>query len=302
MFNQNLDRVSELLEEAKQAAILVGENPGLDDMAAACALCLALEKVGKKAVVVCKTPPSVALGNVVGIDKVKQTPANSSGGLIISLPYQQGEIEKISYDIVGDKIKLTVVPGERGLGFTTDDITFQTPSETVDVVFSIGINSENEVMALYPSLQETPLVNIDMNAQNSGFGSVSLVDSSYSSNCEIVAKILMLLTLPVDIDTAQNLVSGIVEKTVNFQSEATSPFAFEATAFLMQKGARRERRKSLGTIKSRFTTEEKDSIIEEDRTWAKVMKTPKPAKLQEKTAPKDWLEPKIYKGSSVPIS
>lgn len=302
MFNQQVDKISELLEEAKQITILVGENPSLDDMAAACALSLALEKVEKKAGVVCKTPPTVTLGNLVGIDKVKQNGASGGRGLIIALPYQQGEIEKISYDIVGDKINLTVVPGQRGLGFTTDDIIFQTPSEAADVVFSIGISLENDVTSLYPSLQETPLVNIDASSQNSGFGTVSLVDSSYSSNCEIVTKLLMLLTLPVDIDTAQNLLFGIVEKTANFQSEATSPFAFEAVSFLMQKGARREKRRSLGTIKSRFTTEEKDSIIEEDHSWAKAARTPKPFKPQEKVAPKDWLEPKIYKGSSVPIS
>ncbi len=302
MFNQNLDRVSELLEEAKQVTILVGENPSLDDMAAALALSLALNKVEKKASVICKTLPTVALGNLVGINKVKQNGESFSRGLIISLPYQQGEIEKISYDIVGDKINLTVVPGERGLGFTTDDISFQTPSAAADVVFSIGMSLENDVTSLFPSLQETPLVNIDISSKNSGFGSVSLVDSSYSSNCEIVAKLLMLLTLPVDIDTAQNLLSGIVEKTANFQSEAASSFAFEAASFLMQKGAKRKSWRDLGTTKSRFTTEEKDSIIEEDHSWVKAVRAPKPFKPQEKIAPKDWLEPKIYKGSSVPIS
>src|SRR5581483_5523031 len=122
---QTMNKIDELVNRAKQIAVVFSANPSLDATAAAVSLHLSLTKIGKSVSLVSPTLPTVAQGNIVGINKVKQRIEVGGSGLVISLPYQQGSIEKISYDIVGDRINLTVVPGAQGLNFSTEDISYQ---------------------------------------------------------------------------------------------------------------------------------------------------------------------------------
>lgn len=335
-----LNSLEATLATAGQVAILLAENPSLDAMAAALGLSLALSKSGKKASVFCLTPATVALSSLVGVNKVKQQFIQGGTGLVISLPYKQGAIEKISYDIIADRINLTVVPGQDGLSFTTDDITYEMPSEKADLIFTVGIASEDELFSRYPSASEGFLVNIDYRQHNTAYGSVSLGESAYSSHSEIVAKLLTSLTLTIDADVAQNLLSGIIDATDNFQNELASPSAFEIASLLMQKGARRRITKPTSLSKDAFFEEEEQKAttsFPEQRQWgqgANGMPRPKPpvsqrqrpfpkvmgvppqqplktmpvggkpqdiTKTDQGKAPKDWFEPKIYRGST-PIS
>lgn len=331
-----LNSLETSLAGASQVGILLGQNPSLDAMASALALSLSLANSGKRTEVFCPTLPSVGLSYLVGINKVKQQLGGSGNGLIISLPYKQGAIEKISYDIVGERINLTVVPGLDGLSFTTDDINYEMPSTKIDLFIAIGIVSEDELASFYPASLESTVINIDYSNRNSGYGNVSLVDPSYSSYSEIVAKLLITLALPIDTDIAQNLLSGIVDATGNFQSEQTSPFAFETVGLLMQKGARREARPILAKDAFFEEEEQKAQAVSSQKPWdqranvmprrqqsfpSKKQQQPFPrhiggqsqpyikpasvAKPQDNTTakndqgqtPKDWFEPKIYRGS-----
>lgn len=313
MANNSIYKIKELLGGASQITLALEANPGLDDMAASLSLSLSLDKAGKKTVVICETPPTVALSNLVGIDKVSNkqagTGAGGGNGLIISLPYEQGSIEKISYDIVGDRINLTVVPGQKGLTFTTDDIVYKTPTQGGDLVVAIGIGLESKIPF---DAKAGVLVNIDNDAQNEGYGTIALIDGTYSSNCEIITKLLQELALPIDIDSAQNLLSGIIDATGNFQSQNTSSYAFEAAAFLMQKGAMRVKDKA---VRDSFIAQEEAKVLEqrnfprEEFPWEAKAARPKPtlpkAPINEQPqpgAPKDWFGPKIYRGSKPPLS
>lgn len=239
MDNSSFDRVHELLASSKHVAVVVAENPSSDSLSAALSLALSLEKSGKKTSVFSPTITTVSQANLFGVHKVKQSANGVTNGFVISLPYKQGSIEKISYDIVGDRINLTVVPGPQGLTFTTDDITYQTPHEQADLVFAIAFSSEEQLVSAYPIETDVPLVVIDHMLHNTEHGTVSLVDSAYSSDSEIVATLLTSLNLPIDSDIAQNLLSGIVDETENFQRADTSVFAFELASMLLQKGAKR---------------------------------------------------------------
>lgn len=303
MFNAQITKVNDLVSQAQSVAIVVdSDHATFDSMAAALALSLSLEKAKKKATVFSKTPPTVGLSSLVGINKVRQDSMQTGGsGLVISLPYKQGAIEKISYDIVGDKINLTVVPGPSGLDFTTEDITYQTPSETIDAIIAIGVAAEG---GLSFDMQEAPLMNIDHNPANTGYGTVALVDERSSSNCELVAKILRELNLPIDADIAQNLLSGIIEKTDNFQDEHTSASAFELAGFLIQQGAVRRRTREVKdqflAQEARIASQPQPRIQRNFRQMGKTTQTLQEPMKRPQT-PKDWLEPRIYTGKT-PVS
>lgn len=341
MHSQTFDKTSDLIAGAKHIGIVLGEHPSVDTTAAALSLYLSIEASGKKVDIIGATAPTVALGNLVGVNKIKQHQGGNSSGLIISLPYQQGAIEKISYDIVGDRINLTVVPGPQGLTFTTDDITYQTPSQQSDLLISVGVPSEQEVSTIANDTQ-SPLINIDNSTANEGFGTVALLDPAASSRSEIVGRLLSSLGAPIDTDIAQNLLSGIVAATDNFQREDTAASAFEVAAMLIAKGAKRMA--AHGGVKDSFIGSEEaklgDGMPSRFPAWqqrpahvkrpqgdpstgsgqaAGAPKFGQPAPKATQTmppttgtqtgkssppgAPKDWFEPKIYKGSrSTPIS
>src|SRR5438874_2151512 len=89
------------------------------------------------------------------------------------------------------------------------------------------------------------IINIDNNTANSLFGTIPVVNASYSSLSEIVAKLANELALQVEFDVAQNLLDGIAFATQDFMSPKTSPVAFEMIGVLMQKGAIRKSMKDV---------------------------------------------------------
>jgi len=318
MFNQSFDKVNDLLSQARNVAIVVPKNPDLDTMAAALSLSLSLEKSDKKTTVFSETAATVGLGNLVGIDGVKQFSTQNGvngNGFIISLPYEQGAIEKISYDIVGDRINLTVVPGATGLNFTTEDISYQTPTQSYDFIVTIGVPIEP--ILPFDADGILPLLNIDYKADNTAYGTLALIEESYGSYSEMIATLLKELQLPTDADIAQNLLTGLVEATNNFQNAQTSPVAFETASFLMQKGAQRQRKvanEQQQVQEVRQNLQKQSFPTKQDRQngrpqqpfdSAQGKQGPKPVVQQltkgadaAKQPPKDWFEPKIYRGST----
>ena len=66
------------------------------------------------------------------------------------------------------------------------------------------------------ALKDTVVINIDNKSDNQGFGDIALVSPNSSSICERIGNLILSLDLPLDIDTAQNLLIGI-ESTENFK-------------------------------------------------------------------------------------
>ena len=85
----NLDKVIEALNKGEPIAVAVGQNYGLDEIAAALGLYLTLFDSGKDVSIASPTSPLVEVSNLVGIDKVKGNFVNGKGGdLVVSFPYK----------------------------------------------------------------------------------------------------------------------------------------------------------------------------------------------------------------------
>lgn len=253
-------RLSELLAREQVINILVGKDPDIDTMAGALALFLSLEKMGKQVSIACPSEPIVQISSLVGINRVSRTRENTGGhDLTLILPYEKGKIDKISYNIEGDKIHLVVKAGPQGLGFDKNDIQFVQSGGLAQAVILVGVSNPKEDLG---DLYREEFAN-----------SENVVNISGSEN---VAFTLQQLGLPVDVDIAQNLLSGIISSTDNFQNAKIEGSTFEAAAFLMKYGAKRQ-------------------VLRPQETKEAGVKT------QDVTqAPPDWLTPKIYKGSTLP--
>lgn len=291
-------RLSDLLAKHEQVAIAVGREPTLDSMAAALSLFLSLRESGKNTTVASPTPPIVALSSLVGIDKVKTSFVSDGGDLVVSFPYQEGAIEKVSYTIEDGFLNLVVKAGERGLAFSEKDVVYKRAGTLgSSLLFIVGTERLSDLGHLFDPtlLKDATVVNIDNQRENQGFGDVVLVSSQFSSVCEQVASLLTSLALPIDVDTAQNLLSGMMSATDNFQKPQTSYLAFEMAAALMRKGA--VRKTHVQFVAQEAPVREEDFVLPDDVPVATASPLPS-AKVNKGKPPADWLVPRVYKGST----
>jgi hypothetical protein len=246
MDSQSLQRIKELLSRSQRVAVAVGKNPSIDDMGAALALYLSLQSMGKSASIVSATEPIVEISNLVGIDKVKTTFESGEGAdLVVSFPYKEGEIEKVSYTIENGFLNIVVKAGEQGLNFAEHEVKYARGGGDgqLDVLFVVGTPHLSDIQNSFgvDMLKDVTVVNIDNKQENQGYGDVVLVSPRFSSISEQMTQLMNDLQLDMDVDIAQNLMDGIMFGTENFQSPRTSFLAFEMAGVLMRLGAIRSR-------------------------------------------------------------
>lgn len=331
MDNQLLQNLKETIEKSEQIAIAVGKNPTLDQMAAALSLYLTLQAANSKVMIVSASEPIVEIASLVGIDQVKTVFASGNGDLIVSFPYNEGEIEKVSYTMDDNFLNIVVKSGENGLTFDEKSVKFKRGGSAPNLLFVIGTPEMNELEDVFAPemLENAMVVNIDNSAQNTGFGNIVLVSPKFSSLSEQIADLILSLGYEMDLDTAQNLLAGISQATNNFQNPNTTYLAFEIAAILMKKGAVRLHRSQQRSIapnqsqinpqrtnqgrqnqSARPTQQQAQRYPAQNQQQAQKQPerhTQQAAQQQSSTSrpaapavnpPADWLTPKVYKGST----
>ena len=227
--------------------ILLGERMNLDTAGAALGLYLSLSEAGKNPQIISQKEPVVEIANLVGIDKIKKSFSGNSNKVVVSLPYNKGEIGKVSYKEENDRINfyLTSTNGMSITPYETNDIKLIWDGSKPSVIITIGVNGARQLADyLVESENSVKIINIDNS--NESFGDVSIASNNFSSVSEVAAKIIKELSLPINIDIAQNLLDGILFGTRNFTKPTTSPYAFEMSGVLMQLGAVRADNRNTG--------------------------------------------------------
>lgn len=237
MDNNLFQQLKQLIENNQTIGIIVAPNPSFDGLAAGLGLYLSLKQMNKNVSIVCPTDPTVGVSSLVGIDKLQKSFGGVGGDLVVSFPYKDGEIEKVSYDVDGGKLRIVVKAGAQGLSFNQSDVAFQQGGAAPSLVFFIGVADMQQVG--FTKTPGTTLVNVDNKSTNTKYGDVVHVNEKFTSLSEEVADFLTLLEpqIELDVDTSQNLLSGILAATNDFENGAGSYLAFEMAGILMKKGA-----------------------------------------------------------------
>lgn len=290
MDNQTFRQITEAIQKNKTIGIVTAQNPSLDEMGAALALYLSLTLVGKSVTIATPENPLVEVSSLVGIDKVKTALSGESGDLTVSFPYQEGEIEKVSYTLENGLLNIVVKAGEKGLSFTEKEVSFARSQGMPGLLFTIGVPRLSDLGKLFDiaGLKDTMIINIDNKAENQGFGDIIMVYPMLSSISEQVANLILSLNLKIDIDIAQNLMYGISDATDNFQDIKTSALAFEMASVLMKNGA------------IRISNNIQSEPVNTEQFFPKPISRKQDAEkeTEKENPPEDWLAPKIYKGST----
>ncbi len=316
MDNLTFTKIKEAIEKYNNIAIAVAANPLMDEMAAALSLYLVISTLGKNVSIASPTTPLVEVSNLVGIDRVQTTLGGATGDLVVSFPYREGEIEKVSYTRDNNFLNIVVKAGELGLNFDEKQVRFTRGGASPELLFVIGAERVTDLGNLYDvnNLKDTVLINIDNKGQNQGYGDIVMVSNKFSSISEAVANLIISLNYRLDIDTAENLIDGITSATNNFQSPNTSSLAFEMAGILMRTGAQRATQQVLSPRQTprqdEFIKQTERKVRAEEierkeiRQPGQQVQTSQPSQLnqarevKQTPPPDDWLEPKIYKGST----
>lgn len=276
-------RLQSLLNPAGKVLIVLPENPSQDAIASGLALFLSLTQKGKGVSIVSPSKITVSVGSLFAVDKITSELGEAGKNLVISFPYIEGSIEKVSYNIQNDKFNLVIEPRGEVNVLDKNAVEFSRGgegSDNFDIIFYIDVTSPDNLGKLSQTVSklafEKPTVSFS--TQNNQlqtavrFGSVNS-----GSISEIVTLVISRMGLPFDADIADNLIKGIKEKTNNFSQNST-PDTFEAVSICMRK-----QQQPVNMPKQTQTT----------RDHGMTMQIPKTQ------APPDWLKPKIFRSSTL---
>ncbi len=295
-------QVKDLLGKAKDVLIVTHETPDSDSMGSALALYLGLMSLGKRVTIACPDPVTVGLSSFIGVNKVISDLAVKKN-FVISLDYVDGSIEKVSYNIEGDKFNLVVEPRAGFDTFSAEKVHYSYAGGTADLIFTIDTPNLSGFKKLYEGNKELfagkPLVNVDRHPNNAQYGAVNVVDVTASATAEVVARLLSMLGVKLTVDIATNLLNAVYGGTANFTADNISAGAFDVASVALKAGGKR-----FGIVPPQ---EEKPF---EEVVAPQAMETMAPVGLEQThdhphpvapagQTPADWLKPKIFKSSNL---
>jgi hypothetical protein len=291
---QQLNQLKNIITQAQSALVFLPENPTYDKIAAGLGLYLGLLKQGKLATIATSSPIKVEDCDLVGVDKIKQDLDGKN--MIISLPYEEGKIEKVSYNFEGNQFNLIIEPKDKPLSFSHKDVKFKSGGTKADVVVTIGVKNPTEIGPLYHQntdlFNTNDLVNLDNGAGNSNFGALNIVNPQLPTVSEIIVLVLKNLNIILDKDIATNLYKGMQKGTNDFDPNIVSALTFEAAALSLRSGAQRKPSQSAS---SAFPAVSRQSspINKQPKTPTTIVKQ-EPVKSVKPTTSDNWLKPKIF--------
>ena len=240
-YEQALAKAKDIVTSAKDIVIVTHTNPTMDSMGGSLALALGLVSLGKSATVLCSDPMTVELSSFVGADKVSKEFGKKN--FVISLDYEDGSIEKVSYNIENKKFNLVVEHRAGYEPFTADKAKYSYQGATADCIITVDTVHFGEFGTLYTDNKESfsgkSIINIDRHNENTNYGAINLVDPVASSSSELVAEFLATLGVKLTTDIAINLLNAIYSATDSFKHANVTSMAFEVASVCLKAGAQR---------------------------------------------------------------
>jgi len=308
--DSNFSLLQENLVKAKSILILTGANPSLDSVAASLSLFLVLKKRIKNIKVACPTPMTVAFNRLVAVDKISNKIGNRN--LIVSFDYIKDSIEKVSYNIENNRFNLVIEPKKDKLAIDINKVNYSYSGVQADMIFIIGVakleNLGNFYIQERKVFSEAMTVNIDNKKGNSYFAKINFCDSKIISCSELIISLIQNLNLEIDADVVTNLYMGIKANTANFQAINVNANTFEASAWCLKNGARKEQMTNSffnkpipQSLKTNLPLIQKNQVNRPPMPFSQTTKplnNPHLIEAKEVKAPPDWFKPKIYRGNT----
>jgi nanoRNase/pAp phosphatase (c-di-AMP/oligoRNAs hydrolase) len=307
----DIQKFRDLIEKANDILIVTHEKPTPDSIGSALTLYLGLASLGKKVTVACPDPMTVELSSFVGVNKVVSEVHKKN--FIISLDYIEGSIEKVSYNIEGDKFNLVIEPRPGFDTFSSEKVHYLNSGAGADLIITVDTIHLGGLKKLYDDDKDLfashPVINIDRHSNNANYGQLNLLNPSSATTVEIVSKLMSGIDIQLSEDIATNILNTLCISTNNFQSPFVTSDTFELMAACYKVGGKRFGKKANEDIP--IAEEALEPINQMINEPPDIAEHPTPTKatstipvitkkpfFKSKDAPADWLKPKIFKSTS----
>jgi len=280
----NTDLAS-LVASANSILIMLSDKASFDEVAAGLAVYLSLRSV-KETNIFCNRPMVVEFNRLIGVDKIASETGNKNLTIAFN-QYPAENIERVSADVEGTEFKLTVIPKAGFVPPAKNQVSLGFSGIACDLVILVGGQNLNQFSAFQNSdLASAKVIHLGTEPLVATSRTILSLAQPASSVSELAAVVVKGGGFLLDGDIATNLMAGIEEGSQHFRNQSVTADTFEIFAQLLRWGGQR---------------------LESKEPVKKVVQTEvvpgRPAKaadiIDSAPAPKDWFEPKIYKGTSV---
>ncbi len=225
-----------LLEKSKKILVITSPNPTDDQITAAFAVCLFLEKEQKKVSYYLHHP----IPNYLAFLPQPANQIKSLNGLrdfVLIFKTKKNKIISVKNYQKNDSLIIRITP-EKG-SIDPRDFSFIPTDFVYDLLIIIGASSLDSLGEIYAQntdmFFEVPKVNIDNHGSNENYGQVNLIDITSPALSEIVFENLEKITSSkITPEIAQLLLCGIISATESFQKPITTPYCMINAAKLMK--------------------------------------------------------------------
>lgn len=279
---QPIDTLREILHKTQKPLLVLPQHPSGDVISAAWAFALYLEAKGITPTVAVSDPFNKrSRFSFLRAPKNIISSLSGSKNFVLIFDTTRNSISNVRTERLENELRITLTP-EKG-SIDPRDFSFMPAELKYDLAIVLGCVEKETAGALYEEnadiFYEIPIVNIDCQSQNEGFGQINLIDLTASSVSELCAATLLAIDeAEVIDDIAQCFLAGIISATDSFQLKNTTPNALYLSAKLIERGANQQQIiqylyktqplgiiKLLGRIMAKLQWDERIGLV-----WAQV--------------------------------
>lgn len=234
-------KIIDKIKDSSNVLVTVSSNPSVDELSAALAMTLVINKLDKHATAVFSgdIPPAIEFLNP---EKTFENTVDSLRDFIIALDKEKAD--HLRYKVVDDMVKIFITPYRTTI--SEKDLDFSQGDYNVELVLAIGVKREEDLDRALEShgriLHDATVVAASL-GESTNLGGIEWTDSQASSFSEMFVTIADGVRSDkklLDEQIATAFLTGIVAATDRFSNERTSSKTMTIAAQLMAAGANQQ--------------------------------------------------------------
>lgn len=236
-----LKQIIQKLKDSNNVLVTVNSSPSVDELSAALAITLCINKLNKHATAVFSgdVPPAIEFLNP---EKTFENTVDSLRDFIIALDKEKAD--HLRYKVVDDMVKIFITPYRTTIN--EKDLEFSQGDYNVEFVLAVGVQNETDLDRALEShgriLHDATVAAVSL-GEPTKLGGIEWADSDASSYSEMLFQIAEGVkgdkTL-LDEQVATAFLTGIVAATDRFSNAKTSSKVMTVAAQLMSAGANQQ--------------------------------------------------------------
>jgi len=236
-----LKQIIQKLKDSNNVLVTVNSNPSVDELSAALAITLCINKLNKHATAVFSgdVPPAIEFLNP---EKTFENTVDSLRDFIIALDKEKAD--HLRYKVVDDMVKIFITPYRTTIN--EKDLEFSQGDYNVEFVLAVGVQNESDLDRALEShgriLHDATVAAVSL-GEPTKLGGIEWADGDASSYSEMLFQIAEGVKGDkslLDEQVATAFLTGIVAATDRFSNGKTSSKVMTVAAQLMSAGANQQ--------------------------------------------------------------